>query len=61
MSGITDGSGLSIGDQLTLLEGMSIGHQLTYIGFDQPSSNALLLQDGSYLLLQDGGHILLEA
>lgn len=54
--------GYSIGDELTTLTHLSIGSRLTFTEFLNPvSSDALLLQDGSYLLLQNDGHLLLEA
>ena len=37
----------------------SLGNGLSYMGFN-PTTDALLLQDGFYILLQDGGHLLLN-
>jgi hypothetical protein len=54
--------GYSIGDELTTLTQLSLGHKLSFTQFANPlSSSALLLQDSSYLLLQNDGHLLLEA
>jgi hypothetical protein len=54
--------GLSIGNELSDPDGLSLSHRLTFTAFHEPKvGDYLLLQTGDYLLLQNNGKIILEA
>lgn len=61
--GTTSGrDGLSIDNELSNPDGLSVNDRLTLTGFYEPvGTDLLLLQTGDFLLLQAGGKLILEA
>lgn len=61
--GTTSGrEGLSIDNELSNPDGLSVNDRLTFTNFYEPvGTDLLLLQTGDFLLLQSGGKLILEA